>query len=81
MPARGPSVARPIRSLRQELVNSAADPADPTYDTTARNRQSRRRKPLARRRHISANEVSRCKRWCVERALTCLLYPSDISDD
>src|SRR5215207_2060666 len=37
---------RPIRSLRQELVNSAADPADPTYDTTARNRQRRRRKPL-----------------------------------
>jgi hypothetical protein len=61
---------RPIRSLRQELVNSAANPADPTYDRTARNRQTRRRKPLARRRHISANEASRCKRWCVERALT-----------
>ena len=42
MPAR-PVRRRPIRSLRQELVNSAADPADPTYDMTARNRQSRRR--------------------------------------
>ena len=72
-PSPRPVRRRPIRSLRQELVNTAADPADLTYDTTARNRQTRRRKPLARRRHISANEASRCKRWCVERALT---YPS-----
>jgi hypothetical protein len=37
MPARGAVRRRPIHSLRQELLNPAADPADPTYDTTARN--------------------------------------------
>ena len=81
MPDRRPVRRQPIRLLRQELVNSAADPADPTYDTTARNRQV-----AAGSRWLDAGTYLRMKHLDVNVGvlsglLHASLYPSDISDD